>query len=543
MLSFTRIGLRDYFLKFERSSLDRLAEVTSLDVRYPSLVHSLYGRNSVSKTGRVGECDPEAVETWSISGYDSLGDILDAAIRHDHEAVIRWLKRVATFSLDIVPSWIEKFGMPPGEDARFEPCEDRQRMFDEGEDGDTDIYRGHFSGYGLCRLLISPEVRESGPGAPWPNVALRAFGLSLLRWLEKDAAKMFSRRREYLRYGTRLSTLAGLVELFTSIGETDLATHCFESMRAFVNWAFEASNLTEAAGLNGDVWALYTYGDFRWDERTKKFGPAFPYGYFPHGGQSWYYGILCRGLVRAAGVAAGRGEMGFVGVTQNIFGLITKWIDPIARRVAPPVSLGIESDEVGLNSLLQGGKKDPTADPWISDVDVKERRLLRISDLEQLNPDQEFLRWSFVNQHEADPDAYWAAEYTDPVGGTHKRAHGIGSGRAPSLPPLDVTNGYGLPGALWLRGKIRQNDTLVRWAEILTGAFLAFAHTSDLGVKREDAIDEDVGMSPALNSVGMFGRSYHWAWQIGPEVRKELLAGQADGDATDGERKLWTPQE
>lgn len=529
MFSFVREALRDYFRRFERSSLDELAKVAGEGT---TLEHALYGRNGAAKGSKPGEsCDPEESETWHLTGYDSLAAILDAAIRHGHESALRWIARVCGFALDIVPWWIARFGKPPGEDARFEPCQDRDELEDD-EDGDTDFER-HRGDYGLLLALIAPEVRRYGS---WTDADVKSLALTLLSDIQAGAiGTVAEKRREFLRYGNRISTLAGICKVFRSIGEPELETVAYNLLKSFVYWAFDPANLVRSAiGTDGRPWAIYCYGDMTYSERTKSFRPCFPYGWYAFGDQAWYLGHQTNGLVRAAEVASLRQDKAFFGFLSEVFRIQTRWIDPLERRRAPmfeDAPPGTPTRAMVSNAIIQGGKRDldQVVGPMVTDRDIKEGTLLRVADYEALKKGETFCRTTFVDYHEGDDDPYWSTVYTDPVGGQHRRTHGSRD-RGPSLPPTDLSNPYACVDAILFRGLSLGNQTIVRHAEIKLGELLAFCNVFDKIVDVGRALDPDKGMHPGLNRVGRFARDYHWAWQIGYYTRR-ILVGTVGTDA------------
>lgn len=515
MLILTRDGIRGYLSTLRKKSLDVLAEVGNPE---GSLRHSLYGRNTVSRDGTVGECDPNSVETWSISAYDALLPIYHAAEIYEHHGALQWLVRTVKFALDIVPWWIGAFTIPPGEDARFEPCESREAMKEQGKKGDTDPRR-HFAAYGLAILA----VRLLKFGA-WT----RAEATNFLWVLFSDQVNSLNRRakfeREYLRYGHTISAFAGIAEAANELGEQALenaAHHALINCVAFAyrpEWAFKHD--TETRELH-----IWSYGDMRFSPYHGRYRRAFEDGWFPYGGQSWYYAINGRALARAWRTAKLLKNAPLEAICLTRFLQVTDWMDPILRTEMPTASIDGTSPEAPpfYNSLLLGGTRpEAVKPPYVTPEDVHAGLVLSIEDWENLGQDERFIRFCGAEFHEGDDDPYWSTTYTAPDGTVHERGHGNTGRKGPGLPGHDVHNCHALWGCLILRALATGSEPLQRLAEIAGTTAVAFAHSSDLSQSIRRAIDPEKGLHTGLNAVGSLNRTYCWTWSSMHELALAL---------------------
>jgi hypothetical protein len=516
-LILTRKGLRDYLSALRKNSLDVLADVGDPE---GSLRHSLYGRNTVSKTGTVGECDPAGVETWSISAYDALLPIYEATEKYGHTGSRDWLLRVVKFAMDIVPWWLKAFQIPPGEDARFEPCEDREKMLEQGKKGDTDPRR-HFAAYGLALLAV--KLLKYGK---WT----KAEAINFLWTLLTDQLNSLNRRakfqREYLRYGHTISAFAGIAEAAHELG-TDAdalktaAHHALTNSVAFAyrsEWSFKHER--DVKDLQ-----IWSYGEMRYSDYHRAWHPAFPDGWYPYGGQTWYYALNGRALSRTWRTAKLLGDKALEALAITRFLQVTDWMDPLLRTQIPTAPLNgfdPESPEF-FNSLLMGGTKpDVTQAPYLTVDDARDGKVLSIDQFENLAQDQIFTRFAGCEFHEGDDNPYWSSTYKDPGGGTHKRGHGNAGRQTVGLPGYDVHNCHAMWGCLILRGLALANPQLSRLAEIAGTTAVAFANSSDLHRRLSDAMDPSKGLHTGLNAVGSLNRTYCWTWSAMHELALAL---------------------
>jgi hypothetical protein len=519
VLILTRKGIRDYLRTFRKASLDKLAEIANPE---SSLRHSLYGRNTVSKIGTVGECDPNGAETWSISAYDALLPIYNAVKEHGHKGGLEWLGRVMKFALDIVPWWINAFQIPPGEDARFEPCESRDEMLAQGKKGDTDPRR-HFACYGLALLVVKLLHL---------NLWTKAQAINFLWTLLADQLNSLPRRarfqREYLRYGHTIAGLAGICEAAHELGADGEAIKA-AAHHALTNAVAFAYRGEWATRHDRDVMDLriWTYGGFRFDDYLNRYTPAFPDGHFLYGGQTWYYAICGRALARTWRTAKLIGDKALEGLAITRFFQLTDWMDPLLRTQMPTRPLWNEDataeGPMFFNSLLMGGTRDGTTrPPYLTVDDARDGKVLSISQWEELAQDQTFVRFAGCEFHEGDEDAYWATTYTDPAGVTHKRGHGNAGRQAPGLPGYDVQNCHAMWGCLIMRALASGNPNLRRLAEIAGVTAVALGNSTDLHQSLSRAMDPEKGMHTGLNAVGQFSRAYCWNWSAMDELALSL---------------------
>lgn len=510
---FTREMIANYMWKKEKALLDELASV----VQAPAFANSLYGRNGRDPSVAFGECDESA--TWSLCGYGSDQALVDMALRHNHNDVLVWLKKKAKFAVSIVPWWLQKFGKPCGEDAWLEPCHPRGSLSSK-QHGDTDIQR-HWDSFGLHQA--SMLAVEDGDITKIEAVEL-AF--SLFNWTQAGAFAALENRREYLRYGNRINSLCGMYDVLDKYANDSLVDLVWTSLKSFVYWAYAPINST-----NDGPWPMYSYGQFKYDENKLEWVPAFRYGWWPYGGQAWYHGHNLIGLFHVAERAAWRGDIEFLKFVISVIDTQTRWLD-VAKRHLAPVAFADDGVEFS-NALIQGGLPGKATDPYLTKEHMQ--FALTPEDFKALRPADEFYRFTFVNHHEADTNAYHSTTITDPVGQQHDRTHYRYKYGYTGRPNLDLTNSYGCCEGVWARALLYPTPERVDWAYIVPMTLMAYGNRSDVKVRVDSFMSPLMGAS-GCNLIGGFNRPYHWFLQIGMNLRKHWISNgkpvmQSGGDS------------
>jgi len=499
---FTREMIADWMWKREKALLDELAEV----VQYPAFTNSLYGRNGKGRNTEFGQCDDSA--TWNLCGYGSDQAILDMAEKHEHAPVMAWLFRKIKYATSIVPWWLSRFGKPCGEDSWHEPCHDRNSLTDK-DHGDTDIQR-HWDSFGLHQI----SIRATDAGVI-SKVEACDLALSLLGWIQAGAIQTTKSPREYLRYGNRINSLCGIYDVLNKYGGKTLSDVVWNLLKGFVYWAYSAENKLTVPNADGDLWSIYSYGGFKYDNYRKEWTPAFRYGWWPYGNQSWYVGHNIIGLFHTAERASWRGDFEFMRFVLSVLDSQTKWLDVTERWKAPEVYA--DDGELFHNSLVQGGLSESAADPFLTANHIPSA--LNPNEFKSLGPSDEFYRFIFVNHHEADLEAYHSTTIADPSGAFHDRtAYRYKEGYT-GRPNLDLCNSYGCCDGVLIRALLYPTSDRIDWAYIVPITMMGYGNRSDCKVRVDNLIEPSDGVR-GYNLIGGFNRPYHWYLQAGMGLRK-----------------------
>lgn len=507
MSIFDRAEIADWMWKKERAVLDEIAEIAE----YPAFRNSLYGRNGKDPSVEFGQCDGSA--TWNLCGYGSDQAIVDMTERHQHLGVFRWLMRKVRYAASIVPWWIDTFGKPPGEDAWHEPCHDRTTLVKENH-GDTDILR-HWDSFGLHQAgllgLRFGVAKEED---------VTSLAKCLLDWLLGGAEKTTQTQREYIRYGNRINSLCGIWDVLNRPGTLAHAKTAWHTLKALVYYAYDPANLTHVQNDEGEDWPIYSYGQFMYDEHQQRWKPAFPYGWWPYGNQSWYVGHNLIGLFHAAERAAWQGDHEFLAFVVRVLDIQTKWLDVVDRHMAP---LAHANDGISFsNSLIHGCIHKLANDPYLTAQNLHIDH--GINSLRMLGPDDEFFRFTFINHHEADANAYHSTIIKDPDGVEHDRTAFRYEEGYTGRPNLDLNNSYGCTEGQFIRALLHPSEERTDWSYIVPMSMMGWGNRSDCLVRVRDVMDPDDGVR-GYNLIGGHTRAWHWWIQNGMNLRRLCIRG------------------
>jgi len=210
---------------------------------------------------------------------------------------------------------------------------------------------------------------------------------------------------------------------------------------------------------------------------------------------------------------------------QFVIGVIdkqTKWLDVVERDNAPWVHA---SDGVSFsNSLIQGGLDDTANDPYLTADSMV--RILSVDEFKSLAGDDEFYRFTFVNHHEADEDAYHSTIIKDPDGGEHDRTAFRYQAGYTGRPNLDIANAYGCTDGVWMRALLHPSEERTDFAFIVAMSAMGWGNRSDVKVRVRDVMDATDGVR-GYNLIGGFNRAYHWFLQTGMGLREHWISNGA----------------
>ncbi len=523
--SFKRPDIVDFTTSWEKRTLDGLATQTGADPMN-SIRNSLHGKNS--PRAPIGTCDPEGRGSWSLTGDGCLLALTDMALRWDHGPVLQYLARMYSYAISICPWWLQTFNTLPGEYAALEPCWSRSAIKAKGDKGDTDLWR-HYGSLGLLRLGIEPKIKERGS---WSDADVLALTDLHFNFVSGSVTRLG--QGEFLRMSYKADMLLGCMDVYESIthpGNKLKAKQCWDMVTTFWRWYLPDAIWVKPADQNGDERPLFSYGPWEMDSRRMGYKEPWNYGYYPFGGQSWYYGHVAQSLIQAAFRALKRGDRVFFQYALRIVLKIADWCDPRMRKTAPRVPLRSPTDSVNMcNTLIHGGKEEGSAHGYATDqayaVNGGVSNMLTLDKYESLRGATPFYRHLYADKYLHIDGGVWETSYRDPGGNIHPRKKWSNGSFTPKKTSLDSANAHGLLSALWAKALVFNDVELTRWLEIWMAETYAFPHTTDQVVRLSQSIE---GMESGLNNVGVPGRMWQWVIKGGWEGRSMMVGSQGGG--------------
>ncbi len=517
--SFERDHIVDYGRAWEWGTLNRLHDSNT---RGPAIRNSLYGKNS--PRGPAGVCTQDGSGSWSITGDGCLRALADMADRHGHTRTHQHLASIYGYALEFVPWWAQRFQEwpGPGEYGVVEPCWTRAQMEAVAPNTDSDIWR-HYGSLGLLLLGTHPEVRSIGG---WSDEQIKAFTDHHFHAVTRAGLLGAG---EFLRAPYRSDMLIGCAKVYRALGEETESAFCYQLAKTLWRFVLSGDSFVEIAAPS----RLFSYGVPVWNEIRRRWEDPWRYGFFHHGGQGWYYGMVSQSMTELAMEAAIRGDLDGVRYALARLLEVGAWCDPRRCKEAALVPLRSANDpERFYNVLMHGWLRGDAPDgAYLTERAVDGGHMLDVAAFEALGPADRF--WTGHADKAFHVDAgNWDREWVAPDGTSHPRRHWSDGSYVARQMSLETLNAGGLLQALWATALVNNDRELTRYLEIRMAIDMGGATRTD-GLLTLDQLVPEIG-AVGQNLVGIPGRAWQWRIKAGWEARAMMIGSTEDRMVSDG---------